>query len=232
MSINADTLRRLAALRLDPEAMAEVLSIIADVQTSDDGAVKMRAAGARRQAAYRDRKASQTVTSDVTRNVTERNEVTQGFAPPPSDGFPIITNNPSLPTPAPFPNPSSASADRAVSVEFENEFWPIYPNKVGKPVALKSWIKARRMTNRETIINGLRAYVAKTDDRPWCNPATWLNQERWADAPASGRPDPTARGSPAWAAKNPNSSLLLEMMEQKRNAEARTYDQGQLEYRS
>lgn len=157
---------------------------------------------------------------------------TQGFAPPPSDGFPIITNNPSLPTPTPFPNPSSASADRAVSVEFENEFWPIYPNKVGKPVALKSWIKARRVTDRETIINGLRAYVAKTDDRPWCNPATWLNQERWADAPASGRPDPTARGSPAWAAKNPNSSLLLEMMEQKRNAEARSYDQGQLEYRS
>jgi hypothetical protein len=29
-----------------------------------------------------------------------------------------------------------------------------------------------------------RRYIGKTDDRPWCNPATWLNQERWADQPA------------------------------------------------
>lgn len=36
MSVNADTLRRLAALRLAPEAMAEVLSIIADMQSVDD----------------------------------------------------------------------------------------------------------------------------------------------------------------------------------------------------
>lgn len=34
--INADTLRRLAALKLAPDAMAEVLSIIADMQAGED----------------------------------------------------------------------------------------------------------------------------------------------------------------------------------------------------
>lgn len=67
---------------------------------------------------------------------------------------------------------------------FENEFWPVYPNKVGKPVARAAFLKALKKTDLGTIMDGLRAYVSKTDDRAWCNPSTWLNQERWADAPA------------------------------------------------
>lgn len=81
--------------------------------------------------------------------------------------------------------------------EFDREFWPAYPNKVGKPEGLKSFIKARSKTDLETIMAGLQRYVAKTDDRAWCNPSTWLNQERWGDAPAvvsRGQP-PTGRGS-------------------------------------
>jgi hypothetical protein len=31
---------------------------------------------------------------------------------------------------------------------------------------------------------GLEKYIAKTDDRPWCNPATWIHQDRWNDQPA------------------------------------------------
>ncbi|MBM6396182.1 YdaU family protein [Ochrobactrum anthropi] len=73
---------------------------------------------------------------------------------------------------------------RDFTSEFESHFWPIYPNKVGKPVARTAFIKARAKVDLETIMAGLRAYVSKTDDRAWCNPSTWLNQERWADAPA------------------------------------------------
>lgn len=69
--------------------------------------------------------------------------------------------------------------------EFENEFWPLYPNKVGKDAARKSWEKAVGRAPVSEIMAGLRQYAAKTDDRPWCNPATWLNQGRWADEPAS-----------------------------------------------
>lgn len=69
-----------------------------------------------------------------------------------------------------------------------SEFWAIYPNKVGKRDAEKSFAKAQTRASLEAIMAGLRAYVAKTDDRPWCNPATWLNQDRWEDAPASVQP--------------------------------------------
>lgn len=69
--------------------------------------------------------------------------------------------------------------------EFEKEFWPIYPNRVGKDAARKSWERAVGRAPVSEIMAGLRRYVAKTDDRPWCNPATWLNQGRWADEPAT-----------------------------------------------
>jgi hypothetical protein len=37
----------------------------------------------------------------------------------------------------------------------------------------------------ETLIRARDRYIAtKPPDRPWCNPATWLNQERWLDEPA------------------------------------------------
>ncbi|SIR06744.1 hypothetical protein SAMN05880590_11199 [Rhizobium sp. RU35A] len=69
--------------------------------------------------------------------------------------------------------------------EFDQEFWPVYPNKVGKPVAFRSFVKARKAASLDVIMNGLKTYVVKTDDRAWCNPSTWLNQERWNDMPAS-----------------------------------------------
>lgn len=85
---------------------------------------------------------------------------------------------------------------RELKAEFDSDFWPVYPNKVGKPDALKSFLKARQRVDLETMIAGLRAYVGKTDDRPWCNPATWLNQDRWNDRPAQvarGQPPPRQR---------------------------------------
>lgn len=45
----------------------------------------------------------------------------------------------------------------------------------------------------DDLMAGLRRYVAKTDDRPWSNPATWLNQDRWDDQPA---PVPRNRAPP------------------------------------
>lgn len=65
-----------------------------------------------------------------------------------------------------------------------DEFWSLYPHKVGKPFAATKFAAALRIASFEIIMAGLRAYVAKTDDRPWCNPATWLHQQRWGDEPA------------------------------------------------
>lgn len=66
-----------------------------------------------------------------------------------------------------------------------DEFWSAYPHKVGKADAVKAFKRATGRVDRETMMAGLRRYIAKTDDRPWCNPSTWLNQDRWSDQPAA-----------------------------------------------
>jgi hypothetical protein len=67
-----------------------------------------------------------------------------------------------------------------------HEFWKLYPNKVGKGDAQECFNKVRksRKVTFEDLMDGLRRYVNRSDDRPWCNPSTWLNQDRWLDQPA------------------------------------------------
>lgn len=65
-----------------------------------------------------------------------------------------------------------------------DQFWSLYPNKIGKKAARKKFDIALKSVDFETLMGALRAYVNKTDDRPWCNPETWLNQGRWDDEPA------------------------------------------------
>lgn len=63
------------------------------------------------------------------------------------------------------------------------DFWRAYPSKVGKGAAAKVWLKALAKVTSGEILRAVEAQ--KTTDR-WLkgyvpNPATWLNQERWAD---------------------------------------------------
>lgn len=66
-------------------------------------------------------------------------------------------------------------------------FWSIWPHKVGKPAAERSWRAVRKAGHSvETIMAGLETYIAtKPKDRPWLNPATFLRQERFLDRPAA-----------------------------------------------
>jgi 5-methylcytosine-specific restriction endonuclease McrA len=66
------------------------------------------------------------------------------------------------------------------------KFYARYPHKVGKGAARKAFdsVRRHRRTTFDELMRGLERYIAKTDDRPWCNPATWLNQDRWEDKPA------------------------------------------------
>ncbi|MDX3926758.1 MAG: hypothetical protein QHC90_13265 [Shinella sp.] len=103
-----------------------------------------------------------------------------------ADGLLSPVGSPPIP---PSPNPQSSVPPSppkgGSSPAGFADFWSAYPHKVGKPVAEKSFIKALRRADLATIMAGLEAYVAKTDDRPWCNPSTWLNQDRWNDAPST-----------------------------------------------
>ena len=87
--------------------------------------------------------------------------------------------------------------EREREAEFSTQFWPEYPHKVGKPVALKSYLSARNRASAEKIMAGLRAYVAgKPAGRDWLNPATFLNQDRFDDAPAPVAEDAKPRAGP------------------------------------
>ncbi len=80
----------------------------------------------------------------------------------------------------------AAELAREIDLEFESQFWPAYPNKVGKPAARKAWHAARLKTDCPVILDGLEFYKrGKPADRAWLNPATFLNQERWCDQPAT-----------------------------------------------
>jgi hypothetical protein len=100
--------------------------------------------------------------------------------------FPLDGSSPEPLSPKTSISPTSSlrSEDARAREEFHDNFWPRYPNKVGKADAERSFAKARRQASLAAILAGLDRYVAKTDDRPWCNPATWLNQARWTDQPA------------------------------------------------
>lgn len=65
-----------------------------------------------------------------------------------------------------------------------DQFWERFPNKVAKADARKAFEKASKKIAPEILFPALQRYAAKTDDRPFCNPSTWLNQERWLDQPA------------------------------------------------
>jgi uncharacterized protein YdaU (DUF1376 family) len=88
------------------------------------------------------------------------------------------------------PSEEETRARRAAAdwpVDYAQQFWNKYPNKVGRKPALEKLdrlAKSGRVTF-EAMMAGLDRYVRKTDDRPWCNPATWIFQERWLDQPAA-----------------------------------------------
>ena len=69
--------------------------------------------------------------------------------------------------------------------DYREIFWASYPHKVGKADALAKLDRVRkRGIQWNKILIGLAAYIqTKPPDRPWCNPATWLHQERWEDQP-------------------------------------------------
>lgn len=71
-------------------------------------------------------------------------------------------------------------------VEAFEEFWATYPRRVARRAAEDAWIKACKRAPFADILAGLRARIAwwdraRTDRTLVPHPATWLNQDRWAD---------------------------------------------------
>jgi hypothetical protein len=200
MTISAAVLKRLGDLQLAPEAMAEVLSIIADidVRRSDQ-----RSKGAERQARYRQRhsNASHNVTSDVTvtQKVTSQSVTSDVTVTPlarvddSSSSTEISGKIRKNICPISPEKTGKREQQRAVEDAF-SEFWKAYPRRVGdnpRKTALASYERAIASgAVPETILAGTRRLAAK---HPTPTPfvpmaATWLNQERWEDGQQGGEP--------------------------------------------
>jgi len=62
------------------------------------------------------------------------------------------------------------------------EFWALYPRKVGRLAALKEYIRARRHASQAELLDGVAEYIKmKPAYADWCHPRTWLSQGRWMD---------------------------------------------------
>jgi hypothetical protein len=64
-------------------------------------------------------------------------------------------------------------------------FWSIYPRKVAKQAALKSFEKALQVATGEEICAGAQRYADDPNRSPsyTAHASTWLNAHRWGDEP-------------------------------------------------
>ena len=124
-----------------------------------------------------------------------------GKCPSPVNGYSknvhgMVANNPrTVATDLTLSNPTLSDPKKETRVaalddgwpsDFREQFWNVYPHKIGKSDAIAKLERTRkRGVSWDALMDGLRRYIAsKPVDRPWCNPATWLNQARWEDQPA------------------------------------------------
>jgi hypothetical protein len=78
------------------------------------------------------------------------------------------------------------------------DFWTVYPRKVARGEALKSYARAVNRDGPDVIAAGLTGWVAHwraegTDQQFIPHPTTWLNQNRYFDAPPARRMGQTER---------------------------------------
>lgn len=82
--------------------------------------------------------------------------------------------------------PINTERNNIYTDEFEN-LWQLYPRKIGKPKALKSYQKARKNgTSYEEVLQGINAYIKqieanKTKTEYIKHGSTWFNDQCWLD---------------------------------------------------
>lgn len=91
-------------------------------------------------------------------------------------------------------NPTQQRTDLLQSTELNkstsdfSDFWTQYPRKIAKPKAEKAYARAVKKTPPGEILSGLMVWKMYWDNPQFIpHPATWLNDERWNDAPPEKR---------------------------------------------
>lgn len=78
---------------------------------------------------------------------------------------------------------SEGDIELLAAVSFE-EFWAVWPRKVGKPVARRAWESALTKVSGETVLAGAIAYrdnPGRPEQQFIPHASTWLNREGWGD---------------------------------------------------
>lgn len=124
-----------------------------------------------------------------------------------SDNSPTKPDSPTPPTPTPAVQDQELSAHPSAA-RFE-DWWGVYPKKVGKKPARAKWITHKLDRIADTLIADVRNRVANDDGwkRGFApDPTTYINQERWNDAlreapkeRQAGRPEQAGGTAPAAA---------------------------------
>lgn len=73
-----------------------------------------------------------------------------------------------------------------IESETFDQFWEIYPNRLGKGEARVSFTKAVAKVGLDSVMNGVKRLAEDPNLPPKQyipRPSTWLNQERWDDDP-------------------------------------------------
>lgn len=68
-----------------------------------------------------------------------------------------------------------------------SRFWSLFPRKTGKGAARTAWVRAvAKVDDPEVILTAAKRFAGGITEVRYCpHPTTWLNQERWLDAPGS-----------------------------------------------
>jgi hypothetical protein len=101
------------------------------------------------------------------------------------DNTPSPSFSPTPPITTPTPDLANAKSVKTPFPEslFE-DFWSIYPRKVGKGEAKKAFRNALKRATAEEIIAGAKRYAASKPDPEYTkHPGPWLNADRWLDEP-------------------------------------------------
>jgi uncharacterized protein YdaU (DUF1376 family) len=118
------------------------------------------------------------------KNDANHKPITNNQEPITNNQEPIKKNN--NPHNPPLPVAASKASDAAFLSWYEK-----YPHKVGRAAAARAFKAAFNKASLLELEAGLERYVkTKPPTTPWCNPATWLNQQRWLDQPAGIRDGP------------------------------------------
>lgn len=85
------------------------------------------------------------------------------------------------------PTPPQPPSDRF------DEFWELYPRRIGKRAAQEEWVRALKRGSADAILAGLRQRATwwsrdRTPKAMIPHPATWLHADRWLDEVEELRP--------------------------------------------